>query len=279
MKRKLTALITCVLLLLTLPMAVFADELPMVVDNAGLLTAEEAASLNTKALALREEYEMDIVILTVDALDGKRPQDYADDFFDYGGYGYGDDYSGILLLLSMENRDWYIFTSGDGIYALTDYSIQACMEEPLSYMGQGDFYGGFNAWLDGLPVYLESFHNDAPIDGQADYSEDYYHGDREGVVYYHEEKAPNLFLSLIIGLAVAGISVLVMRASMNTKRSQRGAASYLVEDSFHLRTHQDIFLYSNIQKTPRPKQTSSGGGSSVHHSSSGRSHGGGGGKF
>ena len=280
MKRKGFAILTTLLLLLSLPLAAFASESPtLVVDSAGLFTAEEAAALEAKAQALRGQYEMDVVILTVNSLDGSRPQDFADDFFDSYGYGCGENYSGALFLISMEQRDWCISTSGDAIYALTDYGIQKSASEALSYFADGDYYGGFNAWLDELPVYFDALRDNAPIDGNADYSGDYYHGDQEEVVYYQEEKAPNLFLSLIIGLAAAGISILIMRSSMNTKRSQRGAASYLVDDSFHLRTHQDIFLYSNIQKTPRPKQNSSGGGSSVHHSSSGRSHGGGGGKF
>lgn len=280
MKRKAIALLAALLLLLALSLVVFASDGPtLVVDSAGLFTAEEASNLEAKAQSLRIQYEMDVVILTVNFLNGSSPQDFADDFFDAYGYGYGENDSGALFLISMEQRDWYISTSGDAIYALTDYGIQASAKEALSYFREGDYYGGFDVWLDGLPTYFEAFQNAVPIDGQADYSGNYDHGDREEAVYYQEEKAPNFFLSLIIGLAIAGISILIMRSSMNTKRSQRGAASYLVEDSYHLRTHQDMFLYSNIQKVPRPKESSSGGGSSVHHSSSGRSHGGGGGKF
>lgn len=283
MKRKLFALLTALLLSLALPLTAFANETPaLVVDSAELFTADEAAALEAKAQALRSQYEMDVVILTVNSLDGSRPQDFADDFFDENGYGYGENYSGALFLLSMGERDWYISTSGDAIYALTDYSIQASAEEALSYFGEGDYYGGFNAWLDVLPLYFDALRDGSPIDGYADYSEDYYHGDQEEVVYYEETSSPNIFLSLIIGLAVASISLLVMRAGMNTKRPQGSAASYLVQDSYRLNTREDVFLYSNVTKQPRPQKVeshSSGGGSSIHTSSSGRSHGGGGGKF
>ena len=50
-----------------------------------------------------------------------------------------------------------------------------------------------------------------------------------------------------------------------------------MDNSYHLRTNQDLFLYSNISKRPKPKESSSG--SSTHRSSSGRSHGGRGGSF
>ncbi len=282
MKRNLMAFVMVWLLLLSLSTGVCASEAPaLVVDNAGLLTTAEADSLESMAQALRLEYEMDIVILTVNSLDGKQPQAYADDYFDWNGYGCGDDYSGALFLLSMEERDWYISTHGNAIYALTDYGIQDSTEAALSYFAGDDYYNGFYVWLSVLPAYLDAWESGAPVDGQADDSADYYHADREEILYYEEDVTPSIFLSLLIGMAAAGITVLVMRLGMNTKRPQHSAASYLTEGSYRLRTQQDIFLYSNVTKRARPQEQSSGsrGGSSVHRSSSGRRHGGGGGKF
>lgn len=281
MKRKILSLLLSLLLVLCISLPAAAAEQPRyIIDGAELLTSDEEQILEEKALSLRADYKMDVVILTVPSLDGSTPQNYADDYFDDYGYGYGEDYSGILLLLSMEERDWYISTSGDAIYALTDYGTQSSMEIPLSYLGDGDYYGGFCAWLDGLPAYLNSSENGTPIDGYADYSGDYYHADNEETVYYGETSSPSIFLSLVIGVAAAAIVIVCMRFSMNTKRPQSGASNYLDEGSYHLYTRQDIFLYSNVSKVARPKEnSSSGGGSSVHRSSSGRRHGGGGGKF
>ena len=96
------------------------------------------------------------------------------------------------------------------------------------------------------------------------------------IARYLGEKKPQQ-----IGAVVGGITVLIMRACMNTKRPQRSAGSYLNDSSYHLRTNRDLFLYSNVTKTRIQQESSSsgGGGSSVHTSSSGSSHGGGGGKF
>lgn len=282
MRRTLLALLlSLVILAAVLPCALAASDLPQVIDNAYLLSVSERDALETKAAALREEYEMDVVILTVDSLHGKRPQDYADDYYDENGYGCGEEKSGLLFLISMEERDWYISTSGEAIYAFTDYGIQQVGEAALPYLSDGEYYEAFDAYLDELPIYFSAYRSGAPLDGYADDSGDYYHGDRESVVYYEEEHSPSLVISLLIGAAVAGIAVLAMRASMNTKRLQSSAADYLEQGSFHLNRQQDMFLYSNVSKTRRPEEhdNNSGGGSSVHSSSSGRSHGGGGGKF
>ena len=220
---------------------------------------------------------MDVVILTVDSLGGKRPQEYADDYYDYNGYA--DD--GLLFLLSMEERDWYISTKGNAIYALTDYGIQQVGESALPYLKNGDYYGAFDAFLGALPTYFSAYSDGSPIDGYADTSGDYYHGDQEDVVYYEQPRHVSIWISIVIGAVVGGITVLIMRACMNTKRPQRSAGSYLNDSSYHLRTNQDLFLYSNVTKTRIQQESSSsgGGGSSVHTSSSGSSHGGGGGKF
>ena len=134
-------------------------------------------------------------------------------------------------------------------------------------------------FLDALPQYFEAYENGEPIDGYADYSGDYYHGDQEEVVYYEEEFTPSVELSVLLGLIVAGISVLIMRSGMNTKRPKRSASDYMQKNSFHMRQQQDLFLYSNLSKVRKQEPKSSGGGSSVHRSSGGSRHGGGGGKF
>lgn len=280
MKRNVISLLLVLLILVGLSLNVSAvSDLALVVDNAGLLSTQEQAALEDKARSLGTEYGMDIVILTVDRLDGKRPQNYADDYYD--NHGYGD--NGILFLLAMEERDWYISTCGDAIYALTDYGIQKLGDTVIPYLSDGDYYNGFDAYLNALPYYLESFQSGAAVDGYADYSGDYYHGDQETIVHSQQKRSPNILLSLVIGVVVAAVSVLIMRASMNTKRIQYSASDYMNPGSFHLRTQQDIFLYSNVTKVRRQENNNSsgggGGGSSVHTSSSGRSHGGGGGKF
>lgn len=280
MKRKLFNIVLAVLMLLSLTLTASAEEtLWRVIDNADLLdTAEESAHEETIRL-LREQYNMDVVILTVTSLDGKRPQDYADDFYDQNGYGCGEEKSGVLLLISMEYRDWCISTCGNAIYALTDYGVQQLANELLSGFDIS-YDAGFRMFLAALPEYFDAFENGEPIDGYADYSGDYYHGDQEEVVYYEEEFTPSVELSVLLGLIVAGISVLIMRIGMNTKRPKRSASDYMQKNSFHMRQQQDLFLYSNVSKVRKEEsKSSSGGGSSVHRSSGGTRHGGGGGKF
>ncbi|MDO4649296.1 MAG: TPM domain-containing protein, partial [Eubacteriales bacterium] len=85
---------------------------PHVVDDGNLISAEVEAELESRMEEISEEYQMDVVLVTTDSLYGKTAEAYADDYFDENGYGYGASYDGILFLISMEDRDWAISTTG-----------------------------------------------------------------------------------------------------------------------------------------------------------------------
>ena len=281
MKRKGLSLVLVILILAVLPVTCFA-RMSLVQDQAGLMDANQQTALEQRASELSEAYRMDIVIVTTNSNDGKDVQSYADDFFDENGYGADTDGSGILLLISMETREWAFSTTGNGIYAFTDYSLEILSEELIPYLSSGAYYEGFCRYLECLPTYLDAFQNGQPVDG---YASDYDPNSTEDVVYYQE---PTTFgdvlpLACIIGLVVAGISVAVMASSMNTRRKQTGAGDYLVDNSFQLQSNRDYFLFSNVSKTRRAQENNNshggGGGSHIHTSSSGRSHGGRSGKF
>ena len=289
MKKRILLLLLCFSLLL--PVTVHAAN-PKVIDDADLLTNQETDLLESSAQSLADTYQMDVVILTVDSLGGKTSEAYADDYFDYNGYGIGDDFSGILLLVSMEQRDWSISTCGEAIYAVTDYGIESLAEVFLPYLSNGRYYDAFRIYLQELETYFKAYRSGDPIDGYIgsyDGPGTYQPGTRDEVVYYEEpfgfsDIMVRLLVALVIGAVIAGIVLLVMRSGMNTAKQQSGAKNYMVSGSYNLYRCQDFYLYSRTSRTRKQENNSSGGhggggGSSVHHSSSGRSHGGGHGKF
>lgn len=294
MKRFLSLLI-CIAMLFALTIPVTADT-PKIVDRAGILTGEEVSLLEQKARDIVSQYDMDVVIVVEENIDGSDVTVFADDYYDGKGYGIGENFSGVLLLIVTDTREWAMSTCGDAIYALTDYGMELLFDAMDDYLAEDDYYRAFDAYLDELPVFFAAYENGDPIDGEPDMG---YDGpgyidpaDRDEIIYHPDyDPEPDLgdylrivFVSLAIGAAVGGIVILIMRGQMNTARQQSGAASYLVNGSYDLKRHQDIFLYSRVSRTRRAENNhSSGGGhrggSSVHRSASGRSHGGRSGRF
>lgn len=256
---------------LSLSLSVSADlndpDLPRVVDEADLLSDGNESDLADRIEKIKNKYDYDIVILTVDSLDGYTPVEFADDYYDYNGYGAGDDKSGMLFLLSMEERDWYISTCGYGITAFTDYGIDLIGDKVVSNFSDGNYYDGFSEFLDLADEFLEEASNGTPYDvGNRYKSTSTY------VVYV----LIGLGIGIIAGFAVA----FTMKAQMKSVRPQNNADSYILKDTFKVRNSNDVFLYKNVSKTKRETSSgSSSGGSSTHTSSSGTTHGGGGGKF
>lgn len=238
------------------------------VDNADLLTDEEEALLRGKLDEVSERQQFDVVIVTASTINGKSPMAYADDFFDYNGYGQGADRSGALLLISMEDRDWWISTRGYGITALTDFGIEKIGDDMIrDGLSDADYYDAFVTFVKDCDSYVTQAKNGTPVD-RGSYKPPF-------------EIVKRLGISAVVGLIVSLIVGSSLKGKMVSVRKATAAADYTRPGSFVLRDQSDVFLYNNVTRTAKPQETRSGGGggSSTHTSSSGASHGGGGGKF
>ena len=229
------------LAVLVLPVSARTGE---VLDVAALLSPQEESGLSQRLASFEDNYGVTVVLLTVPSLMDQPIADFADNYYDNNRY-HSD---GLLFLLDMGSRQWYISTSGSAIERLSDRDLMDIEDAVIPYFSEGRFYDGFSRFLDVLPGYLAIEDESGSIFGTA----------------------------ILIGAIIAAIVLLILRRSMNTSRGQHSAASYEVEGSYNLRRQQDLFLYSRVSKREKPKQNS---GSSTHRSSSGRSHGGRGGKF
>lgn len=273
MKKKFRITITLLLLMvLLIPSMSFASSiteerlLPRLVDDAFLLTDEENTKLLKKLDEISERQKLDIAIVTVNSLEGHTATEFADDFYDYNGYGMGEGYDGILLLISMGDRDWAISKFGFGITAFTDAGLNRMTGQFIPYLSNGDFYKAF-----------ETF---------ANLSDDYITEARAGKPYDVSnlpKKPPSPLLipiSLVIGAIISLILTGIMKGQLKSVSMQRTATSYVRQNSLNLIGSKDIYLYNVVSKRARPKESkSSSGGSTTHKSSSGRSHGGSSGKF
>lgn len=246
---------------------VVLDTRARVVDMAELLNDSEKTALLSKLDEISERQKLDIVVLTVNTLDGKTPRDYADDFYDYNGYGFGENKDGILLLVSMEDRDWWISTTGYGITALTDAGIEYISEKFLSDLSDGDYAQAFTTYAELCDQFIT----------QAKTGEPYDTGNMPEEPF---NVAWNILVAFVIGLVVAVIVTGIMKKQLKTVQLKSEANNYVKANSMIVTENRDLFLYNQVSRRARPKETdNSSGGSSTHTSSSGSSHGGGGGKF
>ena len=240
---------------------------PYVNDYANLLSDSEELELNKKLLAFKNRYGIDAVIVTTNSTNGMNIRDYADDFYDYNGYGK----DGILIVLDMNNREWWFSTKGKGIDYFTDYGLDQIIEDMYDDLRSGNYYGAFSTYARDVEQFTESAINGNTIDYEPEVI-------RFGLT--------NIAVSALLGVFVSLVTMLVLKGQLKSVSRQRLAHNYVVGNSFMLTGASDLFVNRHVTRSRRPEPTrSSGGGggysggSSTHTSSSGSSHGGHGGHF
>lgn len=239
-----------------------------VVDNADLLTQTEENELSEKLQDISDELQFDVVVVTTNSIGSKTATEYADDYFDYNGYGRGSNNDGALFLVDMGDRKWAISTSGYGIEAIVDSALDDMEEEIVPYLKSGDYDGAFNEFAD----LTYDIVNDAK-NGKS------YSNSTTSTTKNHKNIGTNLIVAFSIGAGISLIIILVYRSKLKPVKFQKEAMEYIVPGSFNLRRSDDVFLYFNITKVPIPKNNDSDDSGSFHSSSSGSSHGGSSGSF
>lgn len=249
-----------------------AKDAPRLFDKADLLSDSEEEELSAKLDEISERQQADLVVVTQKSLKGKSPMEFADDFYDNKGYGFGDGKDGILFLISMEERDWYISTSGFGITAVTDAGREYMSEQFLDDLKEGEYAAAFTTFAELCDDFLTQARTGTPYDVD--------HLPKEPFAFFG-----GMITALVIGFLISLIATGIMRRKLKSVHRQPAADSYVKKGSVKLTKENDLFLYQHIERREKPKENDSpsysehSGGSSTHTSSSGATHGGGGGKF
>ncbi len=246
-----------------------ANNMPRLIDKAGLLSEDEKTELLYKLDEISERQQMDIVIVTMNSLEGESPMEYADDFYDNYGYGFGDNHDGILFLISIEERNWYISTTGYGIIAVTDAGRKYMSEKFLDNLSEGEYAIAFTTFANLCDNFITQAKAGKPYDVGNLPKEPFW-------------AVGNFVITFGIGFIISLIVTGMMKSKLKTIHSQPAADMYIKNGSMQITKKNDLFLYRHIDRRKKPENPQSNthlGGSNTHTSSSGRTHGGGGGKF
>jgi len=233
----------------------FAQE--RIVDNAGILSASQKEDLQRLTGSIFQTYKFDLVIVTERDIGRTSPMVYADDYYDYNGYGP----DGCLFLQVTGSRDYWISTSGAGMEILNDYAFGKLERDIVKFLSAGNNYDAYLAFIQDWELFLSLDRN------YRSYN------------FFYEWNYVLVAVSWVVAFLIGLIVVQVWKKGMNTALPQRAAAGYIVPGSLVFRVRKDDFLYSTVTRTQRQTESGSSGGGGIHTGSSGRSHGGGGGRY
>jgi len=249
MKRKLSVFMLLVLLLAMVTLPAQASELGYVTDAAEILDYDQWETLETLCGSVSDQYGCGVYAITV----ADHREFGSEDVYEvaYGIYhdyalGKGAGRDGVLLLLSMDTRDFALFVYGDNAeYAFDEYGQEMLEGEFLPHFQNDDWYGGFQSYAKTCGAYLSAAQAGEPV--------------RDG-------KGMEILLCIGASFLVSLIVVLILKAGMKNVEKQTQAGAYLT-GALNLTACHDQFIRTTVTRTKietdddDSKARSGGGGS------------------
>ena len=241
MKRNLISVIFCMVLCLSLGVSAFAAQEPdcLVYDEADFITDAQEAALADKLLTISKAYNAQIVVATVDTLDGGYNDGYISELYDSMGFGYGENHDGVLLLVCRNPREFRILSNGFAASAIEMDQIDTITADITPYLSDGDYAGAFDEFADLCDYYLNGYINGFPFD-----------------------VGMNLLIALGIGLVVGLITASTLKGQLTSVRKQSRANVYVKDGSMQITTRNDLFLYRDVTQTEKSTSDSDSSSSS-----------------
>ena len=268
-------------------------------DYGKYLNEDEKRELKVLIDDYIEKHKMDMVIVTKKDYNYYRMQDYAQDFYDYNGFGTDNIKSGILLFYNVDSEGpaIWISTTGNAILVYDDNRINTMK----SHMSSVKYKG--------TKAILESFISDASdyalkgvpesnkyayIDEEGNYKIDYDKKKADEEKALSNQRKQNFISSvsscILISIIISSIYVFILVKKNKTIKKESTASFYLDRSSINIYNFVDKFIGTNTSTRyigsddssssgSSGGSSSSGGGSSISIGSSGTSHGGGGGRL
>ncbi|MFH0929386.1 MAG: TPM domain-containing protein [Candidatus Aenigmatarchaeota archaeon] len=141
-------------------------------DNANVLSDADEARLNSLAAMIEENTTVEIAILTVNSLEGVSIEEYAVETFEKNGIGKKDVDNGLLIMATIEDREWR-FEVGYGLEGvLNDAKVGLIGRTYLTPAFREEMYGdGFYDAVSAVFIVIQNGGDTSFISEQADYEE------------------------------------------------------------------------------------------------------------
>lgn len=204
-------------------------------DEADLLTDSEETALTEKLLEASHKYNAQLVVITISSMDGGDIDEFVEYCYDSMGFGYGKNHDGILLLVSMDPREFRILSNGLAGDAISESAIDTMTSAITPDLSDGDYADAFDIFVDKCVYYIDGHLNGFPFDVGG-----------------------TLLLSVFIGFIVGVLVTMILKGQLKSVRKQDRASVYVKPGSMHLTQHSDMFLYRDVSRTRRETSNSSG---------------------
>lgn len=236
------------------------DSTERVYDYASLFSDSERSILNRTIESFIDQYDLDLVIATIDDNTKSSTREYAWDFYSENDFGMDND-GGLLFLIDMDNREFYMLTDGEAKNIFNDDRVDECLDAALSFIKNEGYFEGVNAFIGKVNWFARLGRYDERLSGSLKVS----------VMPWRN--------ILIFTSVVTTIIIIVLVCNNKMVRQATSSRQYLT--SSDVSVDREVYLGTHVDRRARPKPSDNDnfGGHSGSSGGSSHSYGGGGRKF
>lgn len=223
------------------------QELSWVFDDYGLLDETEQEELDQELGDIYEEYGYDAVLLiSPDIGEEEDYRKYAAEFMQENDIGYGDTYEGMCIFHQPDARNITIVFRGETQYDFSTNVQEKMLDKCKKYLKADDPVGGYQSLITDLRTGLDRICEGETV-RPMDVSER----------PFEMQFLIDLVLCLLVMAVPTGAMTWKQLRKMKTRVQQANANAYTAQGGPDLSEKRDIFLYSTISQTAKPKDNDS----------------------
>ncbi|MDO8427717.1 MAG: TPM domain-containing protein [Candidatus Diapherotrites archaeon] len=125
-------------------------------DFANILSPQEKESLEHQLSLLDENTSVEIAVVFIDSTEGKPIEDYAFDLGNQWKIGKQDVFNGVLILIAVDDRAWFIATAKGIEGTLPDLAVDSIGEEDFpNNFRSGNYFQGISLAIQDMEKYIQ----------------------------------------------------------------------------------------------------------------------------
>ncbi|MDY3308656.1 MAG: TPM domain-containing protein [Eubacteriales bacterium] len=247
MKKRIIIIALTLILAAMLAFPSFADDsIPRYYEEYDLLSDDEEASINAKLEEMSDRLDADVVIWVTSFFGNLDEESFIDacrkhisNNFGYKSNGY------VIMMIDLEAKETYFYIYSEGKVAskaFSDEFFDDLGDDVISLMESDKCFEAMNKYADSC--------DEAITESQK-------------VKYF---SVTRLIIAAVIGLIIGASVTGSNKAKLKTVRSKTEANYYVREGSMTVNDSRDIYLYSKVTRTEKPRNDGSSGSSGSSHS-------------
>ena len=246
MIKKIGVIFAAVLICISVAFSASAYTNQYIVDDAGNLDYDDYESLSTFAERIEQDYGTCFMFGIVDGTDGMTDEEYAEQTYTDNT----DNENGMIILHNDEEDTYAVFVSGN----LKEYFNEAAIDSMIeTYDTNESFYGGIENYYRLANIYLENggtvYNTDEEPEAEDTITTGRESDEKDGVGIIW------IPVSLGIGLLIGFLIINSIASKNKSVKMQENATVYTRPGSMVITGSADNFLYNNVERREKPKQT------------------------